>query len=293
MIPKEWLKRIRRVEIKSKLISEQLMAGASASIFKGRGIDFQDVREYVPGDDVRRIDWNVSGRMRKTFVKQFIEERELMVMLLVDMSHSGHFGTAGRTKRELAAELAGAIAFSAVRDCDRVGLILFTDHVEHYIAPRKTRQHVFRLIRDLLYHEVQGQGTSIKTALKFLNHVVHRPAIVFLISDFLDEGYERLLKAANQRHDVIALKLLDPRELSLPDVGLALVRDAETGEVMEIDTGDPGLRAAYEQQAQERETALLDYFRRSKIASLAVRTDRPYYRPLRVFFERHSRSKVA
>ena len=293
MIPKEWLKRIRRVEIKSKLISEQLMAGASGSIFKGRGIDFEAVREYMPGDDVRRIDWNVSGRMRKTFVKQFIEERELMVMLMVDMSHSGHFGTAGRTKRELAAELAGAIAFSAVRDCDRVGLILFTDHVEHYVPPRKTRQHVFRLIRDLLYHEVRGEGTSIKNGIKFLNHVVHRPAIIFCISDFIDEGYERLLKAANQRHDVIAIKLLDPRELTLPDVGRALLQDSETGEVMEVDTGDPGLRAAYETQALARQEALHDFFHKAKIASLEVRTDRPYYRPLRVFFEQHSRSKVA
>ncbi len=293
MIPKEWLKRIRRVEIKSRLTSEQLMAGASASIFKGRGIDFEDVREYVPGDDVRRIDWNVSARMRKTFVKRFIEERELMVMVLVDMSWSGHFGTAGRTKRELAAEIAGALAFSAVRDSDRVGLILFTDKVEHYLPARKTRQHVFRLIRDMLYHEVEGRGTSIRNALRFLNHVVHRPAIVFLISDFIDAGYERLLKAANQRHDVIAIRLLDPRELSLPDVGRALLQDAETGEVMEVDTADPELRLAYEREARTREEALLDFFRRSRIASMELRSDRPYHRPLRVFFERHYRSKVA
>jgi uncharacterized protein (DUF58 family) len=293
MIPKEWLKRIRRVEIKSRLISEQLMAGASASIFKGRGIDFEDVREYVPGDDVRRIDWNVSARMRKTFIKRFIEERELMIMLLVDMSHSGHFGTAGRTKRELAAEIAGTIAFSAVRDCDRVGMLLFTDRVERYVPPRKTRQHVFRLIRDLLYHEVEGQGTSIKNALKYLNHVVHRPTIVFLISDFLDEGYERALKAANRKHDVIAIKLLDPRELTLPDVGAALLQDSETGEVLEVDTSDPELRALYERQALERQAALQDYLHRAQIGSLEVRTDRPYYRALRVFFEQHSRSKVA
>jgi uncharacterized protein (DUF58 family) len=231
--------------------------------------------------------------MRKTFVKRFIEERELMIMLVVDMSHSGHFGTAGRTKRELAAELAGALAFSAVRDSDRVGLLLFTDRVEHYLPARKTRQHVFRLIRDMLYHEVRGQGTSIRNALRFLNHVVHRPTIVFLISDFLDDGYQRLLKAANQRHDVIAVKLVDPRELTLPDVGRALLQDAETGEVMEVDTSDPELRAAYEQAARRREEALLDFFRKSKIASLDLRTDQPYYRPLRVFFEQHSRSKVA
>jgi uncharacterized protein (DUF58 family) len=293
MIPKAWLKRIRRVEIKSRLISEQLMAGASGSIFKGRGIDFEDVREYVPGDDVRRIDWNVSGRMRKTYVKRFIEERELQVMLLVDMSHSGHFGTAGRTKRELSAEIAGALALSAVRDSDRVGLMLFTDQVEHYLPARKTRQHVFRLIRDMLYHEVRGQGTSIRNALRFFNRVIHRPTIVFIISDFLDEGYERALKAANQRHDVIAIKLLDAREMALPNVGTALLQDAETGEVMELDTSDPDLRAAYEREAQQRETALLDFFRRAKIGSVELRTDRPHHRPLRVFFARHLRSKVA
>ncbi len=293
MIPKEWLKRIRKVEIRSRLISEQLMAGASSSIFKGRGIDFEDVREYVPGDDVRRIDWNVSGRLRKTFVKRFVEERELMIILMVDMSQSGHFGTAGRTKRELAAELAGALALSAIRDSDRVGLMLFTDQVEHYLPARKTRQHVFRLIRDLLFREVRGQGTSIRNALGFLNHVVHRPAIVFVISDFLDAGYERPLKAANRRHDVIAVRLLDPREMSLPDVGTALLRDAETGEVIEVDTSDPELRAAYEREAQRREVALLDFFRQAKIGLVELRTDRPYQRPLRVFFAQHSRSKVA
>ena len=293
MIPREWLKRIRRVEIKSRLISEQLMAGQAGSIFKGRGIDFEDVREYVPGDDVRRIDWNVSGRMRKTFVKRFIEERELMILLLVDMSPSGHFGTTGRTKREMAAELAGALAFSAIRDSDRVGLVLFTDRVEHYLPPRKSRQHVFRVIRDLLYHEVVGQGTSIKKALGFLNRVVHRPAIVFLISDFLDAGYERALKAANQRHDVIAIKLIDPRERVLPDVGLAMLQDAESGEVLEIDTSDPGLRRAYEQQAVERQESLQAFFQEAGIGSLDVRTDRPFHRPLRVFMAQHARSKVA
>jgi uncharacterized protein (DUF58 family) len=293
MIPKEWLKRIRRVEIKSRLISEQLMAGASGSIFKGRGIDFEDVREYVPGDDVRRIDWNVSGRMRKTYIKRFIEERELMILLMVDMSGSGHFGTAGRTKRELAAEIAGALAFSAVRDGDRVGLMLFTDQVEHYLPARKTRQHVFRLIRDLLFREIRGEGTSIGNALRFFHRVVHRPAILFMISDFLDEGYERALKAANQRHDVVAIRLLDPRELSLPDVGTAWLRDAESGEVIEVDTSDPKLRQAYERAARQRESDLLDFFRRARIGSVELRTDQPYRRPLRVFFEHHCRSKVA
>jgi uncharacterized protein (DUF58 family) len=290
MIPKDWLKRIRRVEVKSRLISEQLMAGLSGSIFKGRGIDFEDVREYAPGDDVRRIDWNVSARHRKPFVKRFIEERELVILLLVDMSGSGHFGTVGRTKRELAAELAGALAFSAIRDSDRVGLVMFTDEVEAYHPPRKTRQHVLRLIRDLLYRPIERDGTSIKNALAFVNRVIHRPAVIFLISDFLDEGYERLLKATNQRHDVIALKMLDPRELELPDVGLAALRDAETGEVIEVDTSDAVVRKAFARQAAERQTGFRELLHKAKIGHLEVRTDRPYHKSLRTFFEQRARA---
>lgn len=293
MISKDWLKRIRRVEVKSRLISEQLMAGLSGSIFKGRGIDFEDVREYMPGDDVRRIDWNVSARQRKPYVKRFIEERELVILLVVDMSSSGHFGTAGRTKRELAAELAGALAFSAIRDSDRVGLVMFTDEVEAYHPPRKTRQHVLRLIRDLLYRPIERDGTSIKNALAFLNRVVHRPAVIFLISDFLDEGYERLLKATNQRHDVIALKMLDPRELDLPDVGVAALRDSETGEVLEVDTSDPSVRDAFAQQATARQLSFKDFLHKSKIGHLEVRTDRPYHKRLRTFFEHRARSRIA
>jgi uncharacterized protein (DUF58 family) len=293
MIPKDWLKRIRRVEVKSRLISEQLMAGLSGSIFKGRGMDFEDVREYAPGDDVRRIDWNVSARQRKPFVKRFIEERELVILLMVDMSSSGHFGTAGRTKREMAAELAGALAFSAIRDGDRVGMLMFTDRVEAYHPPRKTRQHVLRLIRDLLYRPVKNDGTSIKNAIAFVNRVMHRPAVIFLISDFLDEGYERLLKAANQRHDLIAIKMLDPRELELPDVGLAVLQDAETGDVIEVDTSDRKVRDAFAQQAALRQAGLKDFLHKAKIAHLEVRTDSPYQKRLRTFFERRTRSRIA
>lgn len=293
MIPKDWLKRIRRVEIKSRLISEQLMAGLSGSIFKGRGIDFEDVREYSPGDDVRRIDWNVSARQRKPYVKRFIEERELVILLLVDMSSSGHFGTVGRTKREVAAELAGALAFSAIRDSDRVGLVMFTDNVEVYHPPRKSRQHVLRLIRDLLYRPIKHDGTSIKNALAFVNRVIHRPAVIFLISDFIDEGYERLLKAANQRHDVIAVKMLDPRELELPDVGIAALQDSETGDVMEVDTSDPKIRAAFAEQAAGRQVSFKEFLHRAKIGHLEVRTDRPYQKRLRTFFEQRARARIA
>jgi uncharacterized protein (DUF58 family) len=292
MIPTEWFQKIRRLEIRSRLVSEQLMAGHATSIFKGRGLDFEEVREYVPGDDVRRIDWNVSGRMRRPFVRRYIEERELAILLLVDLSASGHFGTAGRTKRELAAELAGALAFSAIRDNDRVGLVLFTDIIERYVPLRKGRQHILRLLRDLLYHPVRGAGTSIRTALGFLQRVVHRPAIVFLISDFIDEGYERLLKAVNRRHDVIALHLVDPRELTLPDVGWAQIRDAESGEDVEIDTSDPAVRAAYEQGGQEQLRARREFFIRSAIGYAQVRTDQPYQRRLQTLFEHRARSKA-
>jgi uncharacterized protein (DUF58 family) len=293
MIPQAWLKRIRRVQIKSRLVSEQIMAGNTTSIFRGRGLDFAEVREYVPGDDVRRIDWNVTGRMRKPFVRRYVEERELLIMLLVDMSGSGDFGTTGRTKRELAAELAGALAFSALRDNDRVGLVLFTDTVERYLPPRRSRQHVLRLIRDLLYHPVRGLGTSLNTALAFLQRVVHRPAVVFLVSDFLDEGYERQLKAANQRHDVIAIKLVDPRELALPDVGGAMLQDPETGDVLEVNTADPALRAAYARALAERAAASKRFFGQSKIGLLELMAGQPYQRRLQSFFEQRSRTKVA
>lgn len=293
MIPTDWLKRIRRVEIKSRLVSAQLMAGQAASIFKGRGMDFEEVREYVPGDDVRRIDWNVSGRLRKPYIRRYVEERELAILLLVDLSPSGHFGTTGRTKRELAAEVVGALAFSAIRDNDRVGLILFTDEVEHFIPPRKTRQHILRLVRDLLYHPVRGQGTSLKNALAFLGRVVHRPAVVFLISDFLDDGYQRLLKAVNQRHDVVAIKLLDPREVSLPEVGVVALQDAETGDWLELDTGDAEVRRGYERATEARRVALREFFLRARIGCVELRTDQPYPARLQAFFAHRLRSRIA
>jgi uncharacterized protein (DUF58 family) len=182
--------RFQRVQVRSRLVSQELMAGQSDSIFKGRGMEFVDVREYAPGDDVRRIDWNVSARMRKTYIKRLVEERELTVLLLVDLSASGHFGTTGETKRELAAQLAGTLALSAIRNSDRVGLILFTSEVEHYLPPRKTRKHVQRLMRDLLLHTPKHEGTSLEAALTFAGRVTHRPALIFMLCDFHDSNYE-------------------------------------------------------------------------------------------------------
>ena len=293
MIPLDYLKRLRRVEVRSRLVSQELMAGQSDSIFKGRGMDFVDVREYCPGDDVRRIDWNVSARLRKTYIKRLVEERELTVLLLVDLSASGHFGTSGITKREMAAELAGTLAMSAIRNNDRVGLILFTGEVEHYLPPRKTRQHVQRLLRDLLTHTPRSGGTNVGQALDFAARVTHRPALLFLLSDLHDQGYESALKSANQRHDLLVLQLIDPREQALPDVGLAMVQDAETGEVLEVDTGDPNVRAAYEQAVAQRQEAAHEFFRRSRIGHLELVTDKPWANPLRTFLSRQSRRRVA
>ena len=293
MVPLDFLKRLRRVEVRSRLVSQELMDGQCDSIFKGRGMDFVDVREYCPGDDVRRIDWNVSARLRKTYIKRLVEERELTVLLMVDLSASGHFGTSGITKRELAAELAGTLAMSAIRNNDRVGLILFTGEVEHYLPPRKTRQHVQRLLRDLLTHTPRSEGTNLTQALDFAGRVTHRPALIFLLTDLHDEGYESALKSANQRHDLLVFQITDPREQALPDVGLALVQDAETGDVLEVDTGDPSVRAAYEQATAQRQEVAREFLKRSRIGHLELRTDKPWSNPLRTFLTLQARRRVA
>ncbi|MBN9690963.1 MAG: DUF58 domain-containing protein [Verrucomicrobia bacterium] len=306
MLPSDYLKRLRQVEVRSRLVSEQLMGGRLTSVFKGRGMDFADVREYVPGDDVRRIDWNVTARLRKPFIKRHIEERELVVMLLVDVSASGHFGTAAdeviasgtgaETKRELAAVLAGALAFSAVRDGDRVGMLLFSDRIERYVPPRKTRAHVTRLLHELLYTEPQSGGTSLTMALNYLNNLLHRRALVFVLSDFHDpqeDRWQRTLAATNQRHEVIALRTVDQRELELPDVGLALVQDSETGEVMELDTSDPEVRAKWAALGMKRQQDLIATFRRGRVPELEVRTDQPWPQRLQKFLDYSAKRRVA
>ena len=288
--------RLRRVEVRSRLVSQELMAGQADSVFKGRGMEFVDVREYSPGDDVRRIDWNVSARLRKTYIKRMVEERELSVLLLIDLSASGHFGTAGITKRELAAELAGTIAFSAIRNSDRVGMILFTNEVEYYLPPRKTRKHVQRLLRDLLFFEPKREGTNIGEALTYAARVTHRPALIFLISDLQDANFELALKAANQRHDLLVLHTIDPREELLPDVGLALVRDAETGDILEVDTSDPGVRLAFRHAALERLERIRQFFKGARIGHLQIRAgdkEHPWPGALRTFLAQQSRRRVA
>lgn len=301
MLPADYLKRLRQVEVRARLVSEQLMGGRMASVFKGRGMDFADVREYVPGDDVRRIDWNVTARLRKPFIKRHVEERELVVMLLVDLSASGHFGTATgpdapETQREQAAVLAGALAFGAVRDGDRVGAILFTDRVERYIPPRKTRAHVTRLLHELLYTRPQGTGTSLVSGLHLLNNLHRRPTLSFVLSDFHDpdtDAWTRAVKATNQRHELLALRLSDRRELELPDVGWALLQDAESGEVVEVDTSDPEVRAAWSTQAAERQRNLVATFRSGRVPELEVRTDQPWTQRLQRFLDGAARRRIA
>ena len=302
MLPPDYLRRLRQVEVRARVVSEQLMGGRLTSVFKGRGMDFADVREYVPGDDVRRIDWNVTARLRKPYIKRHIEDRELVVMLLVDVSASGHFGTTdgpqvpATTKRELAAVLAGALAFSAVREGDRVGLITFTDRVERFIPPRKTRSHVTRLLHELLFSEIKSHGTALTAPLNFLNNLLHRPALVFVISDFLDANeaqWTRAIKATNQRHEVLALRLQDPRELELPNVGVVLVRDAETGDICEVDTGDERVRNAYATAAAQRATEFQSVCRLGGIPDLTVRMDEAWPQRLQRFLDLAARRRVA
>lgn len=301
MLPPDYLRRLRQVEVRARLVSEQLMGGRLTSVFKGRGMDFADVREYVPGDDVRRIDWNVTARLRKPFIKRHIEERELMVYLLVDLSASGHFGTApldtdGRTKRELASIVAGSLAFSAIRDGDRVGGLLFTSTVERFIPARKTRPHVTRLLHELLFHEPKSPGTSLTEALNYLNNVQRRPALVFLLSDFQDadvSSWQRALRATHQRHELIALNLVDPREQELPDVGLARLQDSESGETFIVDTSDPEIRRLYAESATERLKAFQEFCRISGIPELTLDTYAAWPHRLQRFLDQAARRRVA
>jgi len=289
MIPKEWLAKIRAIELRTIRLVEDLMAGQYHSVFKGRGMDFDEVREYQPGDEVRRIDWNVTARTGVPHIKKYVEEREMTVMLLIDASASGGTGSVSQSKRELAAELAAVIAFSAVRNNDKVGLLLFTDGAEKHVLPGKGRKHVLRLISEVLSYEPASRGTNLTSALQHINRALSRRAVIFLISDFMDENFERALKVTGRHHDLIAVPIVDASELSLPDVGWITFEDAETGEVMEIDTGDPRSRAEFERAAQERMERLRRTLRQSGLDIIEVQTDRPYIQSLMSFFENRYR----
>ncbi|MBN2312113.1 MAG: DUF58 domain-containing protein [Candidatus Hydrogenedentes bacterium] len=289
MIPSEVMQQIRRIQIRTNHMVSEILAGQYESVFKGRGMEFKEVREYVPGDDVRMIDWNVTARTGRPHVKLLAEERELTVMLVVDASGSGRFGTAARFKNELAAELCAVVAISAIRNNDKVGLIVFTDDVELYVPPSKGRQHVLRVIREVLYFEPRGTGTNIPGALRFLNGVTKRRAVTFLVSDFLAEDYEVPLRVAARRHDVIATVVSDPREDVLPNAGLVALRDVETGRELLVDTGDKNVREEYARAAQERARQRERIFQRNRVDAIHVCTDRPYIDEIYRFFRMRER----
>ncbi len=289
MLPKEILKKVREIEIRTNRLVNEVFAGEYESVFKGRGIEFAEVREYAPGDDVRTIDWNVTARFGKPFVKQFMEERELTVMLLVDLSGSEDFGSATLVKREIVAEVAALLAFSAIVNNDKVGYIAFSDQVEKFIPPKKGRRHVLRVIREILYSRAVKRGTSIKTALEYLGQVLAKRSVVFLISDFWDQGYEQILRVAQKRHDVIAIQILDPREREIPNVGFIELSDPETGEQMLIDTVDRGYRQQIAKRVQTMIGERERFFQSIRMDAIQLQTDKPYLEPLIHFFERRAK----
>jgi uncharacterized protein (DUF58 family) len=289
MLPREVLRQIRRLQLKARRAVEDILGGEYHSVFKGTGIVFEEVRAYQPGDDIRTIDWNVTARMGQPFIKRFVEERELTVALLVDCSGSQLFGTRLQQKREVAAELAAVLAFSAISNNDKVGLIQFTDKVEHFVPPRKGIRHVLRLIRDVLFFQPQRPGTSLREGLDYLNRVLRRRAIVFLLSDFLDEDYERSLKRAGRRHDLVAVRITDPREEELPAVGLLELEDAETGACVLVDTSSRAVRAAHAEAAGRRREAVRQLTRAAGIDLIEVSTDGSHLDALIRFFKLRER----
>lgn len=283
-VPPEILRQVKLLELRTRGLVNSVFTGEYRSVFKGQGMEFSEVREYQPGDEVRTIDWNVTARMRRPFVKRYIEERELTVMLAVDLSGSERFGTVRRFKSELASELAAVIAMSAVRNNDRVGVVLFTDRIEYVVPPRKGRKHVLRILRDLLTFEPVGKGTDIAGLIDHLARTLKQKTIVFLISDFVAENIERPLKILAQRHDVVAVSVEDPSERTLPDVGLARFVDPETGITLEIDTSAPLVRREYEAHVNDERDARKSLLRRLAIDEVPVRTDGNYIEPLLKFF---------
>ncbi len=316
MIPREILKKIRQIELRTRRLVSETLAGQYHSVFKGQGMNFEEVREYQPGDEVRSIDWNVTARMNHPFVKKFVEERELTLMLLVDLSGSGLFGSADQSKREMAAEIASVLAFSAIRNNDKVGLVLFTDEIEKYMPPRKGRRYVLRVIREILFYNPRRRGTRLAGALDFLNRVTHHKAIAVVISDFLDDAGEKAappplgkagragplfadrgglgtsLRRANRRHDVVAVQITDRFEQELPALGRLVLQDAETGEVVEVNTGDARRRAAFARRRAESQAETLRLFRTLGIDAIQLRTDQPYAAALGRFFETREKRRL-
>ena len=311
MIPREILKKIRQIEIRTNRVVTETLAGQYHSVFKGQGMNFDEVREYQPGDDVRAIDWNVTARMNHPFIKKFVEERELTLMLVVDVSGSGLFGSRAQSKRELAAEIASVLAFSAIRNNDKVGLLLFTDEVEKFIPPRKGHSHVLRVIREVLFFEPKRRGTDLVQALEFMGRVLPHRAIAVVISDFitppqraaaislaarsqnpLPPELQTALRIANRKHDVVAVQITDRYELELPALGRLILEDAETGEIVEINTGHASSRDAFALRQEKQRNDLARQFRSSGVDTIQLRTDEPYSAALGKFFENREKRRL-
>jgi uncharacterized protein (DUF58 family) len=284
MITKELAKKIRVLQITTRKVVNDVLAGEYGSVFRGRGMDFDEVREYMPGDEIRSIDWNVTARTGHPYVKRFVEERELTVIFLVDLSASGAFGSVRKLKNEIAAELCALLAFSAVKNNDKVGLIVFTDRVEMFIPPKKGTKHVLRVIRELLNFKPRPASTDIVGALDYLGRITTKRSVVFLVSDFQAEGFEKKMRVLGKRHDLIAVTIVDPREVSLPDVGLIELEDAETGEMVLVDTSSAAVRKRYERLGREEQTRLKELFNSMGVDQIEVMTDRDYVPRLISFF---------
>lgn len=289
MLPKEVIQKIRRIHIRTSRLVTDFLSGQYESVFKGRGMEFDEVREYQPGDEIRAIDWNVTARMGRPFIKKYIEERQLTVMILLDASASSYFGTSKRLKSELAAEISAVLAFAAVKHNDRVGLIIFTDKIEKFIPPRKGQQHVLRVIREALYFKPKGKLTNIEDALKYLDSVTTRRAVTFIISDFFDKDFKKPLSVANKRHDCVAITITDPRELDLPRSGIIELTDAETGSTFLIDSSNQKVRNTYQQRSLRKNDERIKMFGSIGVDHIDIRTDKPYLDELIKFFKMRRR----
>ena len=285
----ELLKKVRKIELKTKGLSNHIFAGEYHTAFKGRGMAFSEVREYQPGDDVRTIDWNVTARFNLPFVKVFEEERELTVMLIIDVSGSKDFGTQNQFKQELVTELAAVLAFSAIQNNDKIGVIFFSDKVEKFIPPKKGKSHILRIIRELIAFEPENTTTKIAEGLRFFNNVIKKRSVCFVISDFMDSGYDAPLKIANKKHDVIAIKINDPREEELPNIGLIQLKDAESGQLRWVDTCNPLVRKSYQSFSRNMSQQTQKLFKNSGVDTIALQTDQDYIKPLIRFFKKRNR----
>lgn len=288
-VPPAVMRQVKLIELRTRRLVNSLFSGEYRSIFKGQGMEFAEVREYQPGDEVRSIDWNVTARMGRPFVKRYIEERELTLMLVVDLSGSGQFGTVNRFKADMAIELAAVLTMSAVRNNDRVGALLFTDRVEHFVPPGKGRRHALRILRDIFVHRPVGRGTDIGAALEYLRRMLRQHAIIFLVSDLADPSIERPLKLLNQRHDVVVARIEDPAESELPDVGLATLQDPESGQLVAVDTSDLRVRQAYASTMEASRLATRQLLRRLAVDEIPITTRESYIEPLMRFFRARER----